>query len=201
LASPDRTRPLILGSASPRRARLLSELGVEFIVRPSFLPEDVGPDEEPVAYCRRLAQEKALAVAAVNPGHYVLGSDTVVVLEGEILSKPVDENDARRMLRRLSGREHVVITAVGLVGADGALVEVRHDESTVRFRRLRRDEIERYVASGEPLDKAGAYAIQGGAADFVTRLQGAYENVVGLPLDTVRVMLEGVGLYPPRIGR
>lgn len=180
---------------------MLSELGVEFLVRPSFLPEDVGPGEEPLAYCRRLAREKALAVAANSPGHYVLGSDTVVVLDGEILSKPVDEEDARGMLRRLSGREHFVVTAVALVGADGALVEVRHEQSTVQFRRLRRDEIERYVASGEPLDKAGAYAIQGGAADFVTRLQGAYENVVGLPLETVRSMLEGVGLYPPRVGR
>ncbi len=193
-------RPLILASASPRRARLLSELGVPFEVFPSNIPELVESGEDARTHAQRLAREKAQAVAAVCSEHYVIGSDTIVVLDGAILGKPADASDARRMLGRLSGREHEVLTAVALVGPNAELLEECCERSTVRFRRLKAGEIGRYVESGEPLDKAGSYAIQGGAADFVTRLQGSYANVVGLPLDAVRDMLGRAGLYPPRIG-
>ncbi len=194
------SRKLILGSASPRRSRLLSKLGVPFDVRPSRIEERVEAGEDGRMHATRLAREKALAVAAISPGQFVIGSDTVVVLGEDILGKPADRDHARRMLARLSGREHQVVTAVALVGPDGAIVEECCRHSDVRFRELTREEIADYVATGEPLDKAGAYAIQGGAADFVARLQGSYENVVGLPIDTVRDMLQRAGLYPPRVG-
>lgn len=191
---------LILGSASPRRARLLSTLGVPFDVRSSDLPEVVQPGECPRAFTQRLAREKAIAVAATCPEAWVLGSDTVVVLDEEILGKPHDAADARRMLGNLSGRQHRVVTAVALVAPGGSVHQELCDETTVWFRRLAAEEIERYVAGGEPMDKAGAYAIQGGAADFVTRLSGSYETVVGLPVEAVREMLARAGLYPPRVG-
>lgn len=192
---------LILGSASPRRARLLSLLGVPFDVRVSDIDETALPHEGAHAHTLRLARHKAQVVAATSRRAWVLGSDTVVVLDDEILGKPVDAADARRMLSALSGREHRVVTGVALVAPEGDVREELCEESTVRFRRLSADEIDRYVAGGEPLDKAGAYAIQGGAADFVTRLSGSYENVVGLPVDAVRGMLLRAGLYPPRVGQ
>ena len=192
--------PLILGSASPRRARLLSTLGVPFDVRVSDVPEVAVCGEGPRAHTMRLAREKAQAVAAICSGAWVLGSDTVVVLDGEILGKPQDASVARDTLSRLSGRRHCVVTGVALVAPGGALSEELCDESNVWFRNLTAEEIAAYVDSGEPLDKAGSYAIQGGAADFVTRLQGSYENVVGLPVDAVRDMLGRAGLYPPRVG-
>jgi len=192
---------LVLGSASPRRARLLSQLGVPFEVRSSDVAEDLIPGESARDHATRLARDKALAVSASEADAFVLGSDTVVSVDEEILGKPVDAADARRMLLRLSGKTHRVLTAVALVGPGGAVRREVCEESLVRFRKLAAAEIDRYVAGGEPLDKAGAYAIQGGAADFVARLQGSYENVVGLPLDEVRVLLEQEGLYPPRLGR
>ncbi len=170
------------------------------MVHPSRIDEYSEPGEDARTHTRRLAREKAVAVSKSHPGHPVLGSDTVVVLDDVILGKPTDAADARRMLSALSGREHQVVTAVALVASDGALLEELCEASSVRFRDLRSDEIERYVETGEPLDKAGAYAIQGGAAHFVARLQGSYENVVGLPLDAVRNMLQRAGLYPPRVG-
>jgi septum formation protein len=191
---------LILGSASARRARLLASLGVPFDIRPSGAPEEVRAGEAAQEYAARVAREKALLTAVANPGCWVLGADTVVVVDGEILGKPADAGEARRMLTRLSAREHLVVTAVALVDPGGALREEIGEESVVRFRRLSADEISCYVDSGEPFDKAGAYAIQGGAADFVARLSGSYENVVGLPVDAVREMLRRAGLYPPRVG-
>jgi septum formation protein len=191
---------LILGSASPRRARLLSGLGVPFDVRPSAIEESVLAGEDAEEHTVRLARAKAQAVARSAPDAWVLGTDTVVVLDGEILGKPADPIAARRTLGRLSGREHSVVTGVSLVAPGGAVCEELHEQSVVRFRKLTADEIAAYVASGEPLDKAGSYGIQGGAADFVARLQGSYENVVGLPVDAVREMLRRAGLYPPRVG-
>lgn len=191
---------LVLGSASPRRARLLAELGVAFEVRASAIPEEAAAGESASDYASRLAREKAAAVSGQIPNCYVLGADTVVVLDEDILGKPGDAAEARAMLARLSGREHSVLTAVALVGPGGALCDERCERSLVRFRRLKAAEIDAYVGTGEPLDKAGAYGIQGGAADFVARLQGSYENVVGLPVDAVRAMLEKADLYPPRLG-
>jgi septum formation protein len=180
--------PLILASASPRRRELLRQLGVRFEVVPSDTPETPLPGELPADFARRVAREKAIDVARRRPGTVVVGADTVVVLDGEIFGKPRDGADARRMLRRLSARVHRVLTAVALVDAAGA-VDVIGVESEVEFRALTDAEIDAYVATGEPFDKAGAYAVQGGAGHFVTRLTGSRSNVVGLPIEEVADLL------------
>lgn len=189
---------LILGSASPRRAELLRQLGVDFAVQASDVPEEVLPSEDGVGLARRLAREKAKAVARLRPGHWVLGADTVVLLDGEILGKPTDADDAKSMLRRLSGCEHRVVTAFALVAPRGDVVCDEAVESRVEFRSLNEGEIETYVASGEPLDKAGAYGIQGAAGAFVECVEGSYSNVVGLPVDEVCRALERSGVLPER---
>lgn len=164
-----------------------------FEVRPAHVPEDSLPGEEPIAYVVRLAREKAEAVyrelAGSNDELAVLGADTTVVVDREILAKPEDAADAARMLRMLSGRTHRVITGVALATAEGT--EVAAEVTAVRFVALAEEEIAAYVATGEPMDKAGAYAIQGGAAKWIPRIEGCYFNVVGLPLALVRAMLEG----------
>ncbi|HEV2136532.1 MAG TPA: Maf family protein [Terracidiphilus sp.] len=187
---------LILASASPRRRELLAQAGYRFEVRPAHIPEDPRPGEEPITYVVRLAREKAEAVYrelaardCTAGGLAVLGADTTVVVDGEILAKPEDEADAARMLRRLSGRTHRVITGVALATAEGT--EVAAEVTAVRFVALAEKEIAAYVATGEPMDKAGAYAIQGGAAKWIPRIEGCYFNVVGLPLALVTAMLEG----------
>jgi septum formation protein len=177
---------LILASGSPRRASLLREAGFEFEVRPAGVAEWPYGGGSAAAYAESLARAKAGAVPPGGDG-VVLGADTVVVLDGEVLGKPRDAEEAAAMLRLLSGRRHEVITAVALE-RDGA-VRCAHDRAEVTFRSLGAEEIARYVASGEPLDKAGAYAIQGGAADFVTRLEGSRDTVVGLPVQLVRALL------------
>jgi septum formation protein len=182
---------LILASASPRRRELLARLGLAFEVRPVDADETPRPGEPPEALVLRLALAKARAAA--RAGELALGADTVVAIEHEVLGKPVDAEDARRMLRALSGRPHDVWTGVALVAAGpaGASREQVHAERTaVTFRRLTEDEIAAYVESREPLDKAGAYAIQGGAAAFVERVDGDYDNVVGLPLAALRRLLD-----------
>jgi len=174
--------PLVLASQSPRRKELLTTAGFTFTVRVRPVEEVRAPGELPDHYARRLAQAKAEA-AWEGRDEIILGADTIVVLEPEVLEKPADAADARRMLARLSGREHTVITGVCLRHAGGALVS---SESTrVRFLRLTPEEIAEYVASGEPMDKAGAYAIQGLASKFVDRIEGCYFNVIGLPLSWV----------------
>ncbi len=185
--------PLILASASPRRLELLGQTGVKFEVDPAHIPEERGADEAPIDYARRLAEEKARAVAARHPGRYVLGADTIVVADEHVLEKPVDHPDAERMLRLLSAREHEVTTAVSLVAPDGQ-TETPTSTTLVRFRNLSDAEIRNYVATNEPMDKAGAYAIQGGAAGFADRMEGEYSNVVGLPLQLVTEMLRRAGL-------
>lgn len=184
---------LVLASASPRRRELLTQAGYMFEVRPAHVPEDSLPGEEPIAYVVRLAREKAEAVyrelAGSNDELAVLGADTTVVVDREILAKPEDAADAARMLRMLSGRTHRVITGVALATAEGT--EVAAEVTAVRFVALAEEEIAAYVATGEPMDKAGAYAIQGGAAKWIPRIEGCYFNVVGLPLALVRAMLEG----------
>jgi nucleoside triphosphate pyrophosphatase len=170
---------LVLASRSPRRAELLANAGIPFVVRPADVDETLRPGESPVAYTRRIAEAKA---RAVEPGadEVVLGADTVVVIRGEILGKPTGAADAQRMLRLLSGRRHAVITAICL--RRGGDVIVDRAETKVWFAALTTDEIHAYVASGEPLDKAGAYAIQGLASKFIWKIEGSYSNVVGLPV-------------------
>jgi septum formation protein len=168
---------LVLASGSPRRRELLEGLGVRFTVRPVDLDESPLPDEDPRDYVLRLAIEKA--AARVEPGELVLAADTTVVVDGEILGKPQDDEDARRMLRLLAGREHAVLTGIALNGS-GKAAEV--DETLVRFAPLSEAEIDWYVATGEPRDKAGAYAIQGLGSLFVEGVEGSYSNVVGLPV-------------------
>jgi septum formation protein len=181
---------LILASASPRRRELLAQAGYMFEVQPPHVNEDLLLNEDPIAYVVRLARDKAQAVfAAVNdPEAIVLGADTTVTLDGHILAKPEDAADAARMLRLLSGRTHRVITGIALATATGT--EVAAEVTGVQFLTLSDDEIAAYVATGEPMDKAGAYGIQGLAAKWIPRIQGCYFNVVGLPLALVATMLE-----------
>lgn len=173
---------LILASQSPRRRDLLREAGFVFEVRPARVPEFPQPGEGPEHYVRRLAREKALAVAS-GTRDTVLGADTTVVLNGRILEKPNDLQDAAEMLRLLSGQVHEVLTGIALA-CEGRLVEDLA-RTRVWFRPLEEDEIQEYVASGEPMDKAGAYGIQGRASKFVERIDGCYFNVVGLPVSLV----------------
>jgi septum formation protein len=190
---PQNTPELILASSSPRRQELLREIGIPFQVHAANIDEDQIVGEAPIDYALRLAREKAQAVAAQYPESYVLGADTIVVIDGEVLGKPKDHGDAARMLRRLSGRSHEVTTAVSLV-AQGTLVETRASTTKVYFREIAEAEIQQYVAGGEPMDKAGAYAIQGGASRWTDRIEGEFSNVVGLPLSLVTDMLITTGL-------
>lgn len=194
---PAKRHELILASASPRRRELLAALGRPFQVIAPDIDETPRPGERPHAYARRAAAEKAAAVAARLPARtgaprIVIGCDTIVAVGDRILGKPCDAAEARRMLRALSGRWHCVISGLCVLfeGPNGAWRERTLAVATrVRFRRLSRDEIAAYVASGEPMDKAGAYAIQGGAAGMVAEIRGSYTNVVGLPLAELIQML------------
>jgi len=199
---------LVLASASPRRRQLLTQAGFQFEVRPAHIPEDPRPGEDPIVYVTRLAREKAqvvfdqIASGAANetdgPGAMdlerlaVLGADTTVTFDGQILGKPEDREDAARILRMLSGRSHRVITGVALVTHQA--VEVAAEVTAVQFLTLSDSEIEAYIATGEPMDKAGAYGIQGLAAKWIPRVQGCYFNVMGLPLALVATMLESRGI-------
>jgi septum formation protein len=184
---------LVLASASPRRRELLAQAGFTFDVFTADVPEVRKPGEDPIRFVSRLAREKAEAVAerhAVPPDTIVLGADTIVLVDDEILGKPQDQADAARMLRLLSGRTHQVITGVCLV--KGRERQRAAEVTFVRFHTLSEKEIEAYVATGEPMDKAGAYAIQGRAGRWVPRIHGCYFNVVGLPLALVTSMIEGM---------
>jgi septum formation protein len=172
-----------LASASPRRRELLTQIGVPFQVLPVAVDEGLVAGEAPEAYVARLAHLKALAGLRARPARElapVLAADTAVVLDGGVLVKPTDRADAERMLRRLSGRTHSVLTAVALAGAEG--IQSRFSRSEVRFRDLSADEVTAYWDTGEPHDKAGGYAIQGAGAVFVADLRGSYSGVMGLPL-------------------
>lgn len=190
-----RQLPLILASASPRRQELLRQAGIPVEVHPAHVREERANGEKPVEYACRLAREKAQSVAVRFPGRYVLGADTIVVVDEQILEKPVDARDAARMLRLLSGREHIVTTGVSLATPDG-FTDTHSSTTEVFFRDLEDKEILQYIAGGEPMDKAGAYAIQGGAGPWVHRIQGEYSNVVGLPLSLVIAMLVSRGYLP-----
>ena len=188
-------RRLILASASPRRRELLTQAGFTFEVRPAHVNEDPRGDEEPIAYVVRLARDKAQSVLAeISSGSsgpsqvVVLGADTTVTLDGHILAKPENAADAARMLRMLSGRTHRVITGVAVATAERT--EVAAEVTGVQFVTISSKEIAAYIATGEPMDKAGAYGIQGLAAKWIPRVEGCYFNVVGLPLALVTTMLE-----------
>jgi septum formation protein len=184
---------LILASNSPRRRDLLRSAGFQFDVRPSGIEENRLPGESPEDFARRLARDKALDVARKSsPGSLVLGADTVVAINGEILEKPADAADAARMLRMLSGHTHRVITGVCLVRAPRAVLAWAHETTHVTFSNLTEDEIGSYVESGEPFDKAGGYGIQGLASRFVPRIEGCYFNVVGLPIPLVYEILKNL---------
>ncbi len=184
---------LILASQSPRRRELLEQIGLTFDVLPADINESVQAGESAVDFVARMAREKAEAVARQQPDALVLGSDTAVVVDEHILGKPADEADARRMLGLLSGREHTVLSAVALLGA-GQPPCCRVQASRVRFRTISGEEMARYWASGEPRDKAGAYAIQGLGAVFVEHLSGSYSGVMGLPLFETARLLEEAGI-------
>ncbi|HEX8815855.1 MAG TPA: Maf family protein [Terriglobales bacterium] len=191
---------LILASASPRRQELLRGAGVSFIVEPTNILEVPLPNETPIQFAERMAREKAGAAAAQRPDDFVLGADTIVVVDAEILGKPRDTDDAARMLRLLSGRTHEVITAVCLIDPHArqseianskqeAHLDVRSEVTRVTMNPLADSDIAAYIATGEPMDKAGAYAIQGGASRWIPQIEGDYSNVVGLPVELVVRML------------
>jgi septum formation protein len=194
---------LVLASTSPRRCELLTQAGFEFQVHPAHIPEDPQPNEDPIAYVTRLAREKAEAVyaqilatqlAPTHPDLSVLGADTTVTLDTHILGKPENSEDAARMLRLLSGRTHRVITGVAIVNA--TQTQVAAEVTAVQFLTLSEEEIQNYIATGEPNDKAGAYAIQGRAARWIPRIEGCYFNVVGLPISLVTTLLAATWLQP-----
>ncbi len=179
---------IILASRSPRRSELLAAAGIAFDVLAADVDETPRPGEPPAAYVERLAIEKARAVFALRPLARVLGADTTVTIDGEILGKPADADEAFRMLRKLSGRAHEVHTGVALVSAAGVTSAV--DTTRVWFDAMTDEDISWYVATGEPMDRAGAYAIQGRAGRFIPRIEGSYSNVVGLPVAMVSSILK-----------
>jgi septum formation protein len=183
---------LILASASPRRSELLRKARLVFRVEPAHVPEERTDGEDPMEYAKRLASDKARAIAAKHPNDIVLGADTIVIADGHVLEKPMDEADAARMLRMLSGRTHEVTTGVCLCGPH---VEVVETETTrVVVAELSEQEIADYIHTGEPMDKAGAYGIQGMFSRWVTGVEGDYSNVVGLPIARVCRMLKSAGI-------
>lgn len=187
---------LVLASASPRRRALLERAGVAFAVRPADVDETARPGEDPAALAERLARAKALAVARAlgpEPARWVLGADTLVVRGAEVLGKPADDAEAMSHLTRLLGHTHRVITAVAVMRSDTLAGESLHVESAVRMRAASAREIREYVASGEPRDKAGGYAVQGGGRRFIEHIEGSESNVIGLPLDETLALLRAQG--------
>ncbi len=183
---------MVLASSSPRRRELLNLIGIAHEVRPANLDESMRPRETPRRHAERLARDKASAVARRDPDLITIAADTIVVINQKVLGKPVDKEDAARMLAMLSGREHTVITAVAV--SRGKKLRSAIEEVKVKFRRLREEEIEAYVATGEPLDKAGAYGIQGYGATIVERVEGDYFAVMGLPLVRLIGLMRDVGV-------
>lgn len=181
---------IILASASPRRTELMELAGIKFSVVPADICENVLPGEAPADHVIRLSREKADAVAKTHDGRFFIGADTIVVLDGEILGKPVDGDDARRMLSGLSGRDHEVITGFTVFDKISGIHISRSVCTEVTFKKLGEKEITAYIATGCPMDKAGAYAIQGGAVHFVRSINGSYTNVIGLPMTELYEVLQ-----------
>lgn len=193
--------PLILASASPRRRGLLNKAGLAFCVVPSRTTEEVWPTEAPKDYVVRVAEEKAHEVATRHPHAWILAADTIVEIDGKILGKPRDETDANRMLHLLSGRSHHVMTAFIILQSQQQKTVRQLVTSTVTFKALSAAQIEAYVATGEPADKAGAYAVQGLGSDLVEGVTGSYTNVVGLPMDEVYAALQVLGISATKTGQ
>lgn len=185
--------PLVLASASPRRRRLLEQIGLSFRIVPARVPEALARDCHPIVGVMEVANRKAAEVARRESAGLILGADTIVLLEGEVLGKPAGHREATAMLTRLEGKKHEVITGVALRDAATGRCLLEYEATSVRMRSLTPEEIENYVATGEPLDKAGAYGIQGRGALLIRGIEGCYFNVVGLPLARVARMLECFG--------
>jgi septum formation protein len=183
---------VVLASSSPRRSELLNLIGIAHEVRPANLDESMRPRETPRRHAERLARDKASAVAMRDPDLITIAADTIVVIDRKVLGKPADKEEAARMLAMLSGKEHTVITAVAV--SRGKKLRSAIEEVKVKFRRLREDEIEAYIATGEPMDKAGAYGIQGYGATIVERVEGDYFAVMGLPLVRLIGLMRDVGV-------
>jgi septum formation protein len=183
----------ILASASPRRRELLRSMGFDFVVIPSGVDEKFLEGESVREHVLRLSREKALAVADGNPGAWVLGADTIVVIDDEVLGKPGSKKEAREMLMRLSGEKHRVLTGFSVVRTSANVVKSGLVESSVFFKVVSGDELEWYIGTEEPYDKAGGYAVQGRAASFVKEIRGSHTNVIGLPLSEVVAALKEVG--------
>ncbi|MCL6635189.1 MAG: Maf family protein [Peptococcaceae bacterium] len=186
-------QPIILASSSPRRAELLRQIGLKYETLVYPVDETPVPGLSPSALVEKLSEKKALAVAEKLRQGLVIGADTVVVRQGEVLGKPADFEEAVKMLKRLQGAPHEVFTGLALVDAANGRAVVRHEKTRVFFRNLQDDEIRRYVDTGEPMDKAGAYGVQGIAAIFIEKIEGCYSNVVGLPLALLAKMLGEFG--------
>ena len=184
----------ILASSSPRRRELLTSIGLDFEVIPSHVPEEHQLGEAPEEYVARLSRDKASAIAAKHPDRWVIAADTTVLQGDELLEKPVNAADAARMLAAIAGRTHIVYTGVTIEHLNGRYRETRVAESEVRVLPLSPADIEWYVKTGEPLDKAGAYAVQGIGGMFIDSIHGSYTNVVGLPLALLFQMLRHAGV-------
>jgi septum formation protein len=184
---------LILASASPRRIELLKRVGLAFQVLPSGVEEEGRPEESPEGHVLRLSAAKAGALARRNPDAWVLGADTIVVIDGRVLGKPADREEAKAMLRTLSGREHTVYTGFSVLSGGGSRAISRAISSAVLFKDLSDEEMNWYVLSDEPYDKAGGYAVQGMGAFFIQEIRGSYTNVMGLPLCEVIDVLREAG--------
>ena len=187
---------LILASASPRRRELLYQTPLRFRVIPSHTEETRRREETPEAYVARIAAEKAHTVAERQPGFWILAADTIVVLEGQVFGKPINLDNARQMLTTLSGHLHQVMTAFVILDPAGKTTAAEVVTSQVTFKELSESEVTAYLATGEPFDKAGAYAIQGKGRDLVAQVSGSHTNIIGLPMDEVTAALRAVGLLP-----
>lgn len=184
------TEGIVLASASPRRTELMTLAGIKFTVVPADICEDPLPEENATDHVIRLSQEKANKVAASTAGRFFIGADTIVVLDGAIIGKPVDTTDAMRMLSGLSGRDHEVITGFTVFDKISGVHISRSVQTEVTFKKLSAKEISDYIATGCPMDKAGAYAMQGGAGHFVRAINGSYSNVIGLPMTELYEVLQ-----------
>ena len=185
--------PFILASASPRREELLRSVGLKFKIIPAHVNEDYKKGESPQEHVKRLARDKALAIAHKYPNAWVLGADTIVVIDGLVLGKPKNKTQARQMLKRLSGRTHKVFTGFTLSHTASRLIKTKVIQSAVQFKNISSEEMEWYIACDEPYDKAGGYAVQGKGAYFIKTIRGSYTNVIGLPLCEVLEELKILG--------
>lgn len=191
----------ILASSSPRRRELLTSIGIDFEVIPSHVPEEHRKGEAPEEYVARLSRDKAAAIAGKHRDRWIIAADTTVLMGDQLLEKPADRADARRMLAAIAGRTHIVYTGVTIEHGGRNYRDTRVAESEVRMLPLSAEDIAWYVETGEPLDKAGAYAVQGIGAMFIESIHGSYTNVVGLPLALLFQMLRNAGIDPLTVNR